>query len=192
MGHSAQFRPATCSGAPSSACRARLRMHPQGRFALCQALPAPEGRFSFPPFSWRHGDMSLTPVATTGSVVAMEDYPRTLRELESRFGTDRACRESLAQLRWPDGETCPACQATRGWWTGQGLWMYATCGQQMSVTAGTIFENTRTPLTVWFRSIWWVVSQKGEASALGPQRVLGLGSYRTAGRGSTRSGARWS
>ena len=58
--------------------------------------------------------------------------------------------------------------------------MCGTCGQQVSVTAGTIFQDTRSPLTVWFRAIWWVVSQKNGASALGLQRALGLGSYRTA------------
>lgn len=46
--------------------------------------------------------------------------------------------------------------------------------------AGTIFERTRTPLPLWFRAIWWVVTQKNGASALGLQRVLGLGSYETA------------
>ena len=58
--------------------------------------------------------------------------------------------------------------------------MCSACGHQVSVTAGTIFQDTRTPLTLWFRAIWWVVSQKNGASALGMQRVLGLGSYRTA------------
>jgi transposase-like protein len=48
------------------------------------------------------------------------------------------------------------------------------------VTAGTIFHDTRLPLAVWFRAIWWVTSQKTGASALGLQRVLGLSSYRTA------------
>ena len=56
----------------------------------------------------------------------------------------------------------------------RGLWTSA------SVIAGTIFQGTRTPVSVWFRAIWWVVSQKNGASALGLQRVLGLGSYRTA------------
>lgn len=50
----------------------------------------------------------------------------------------------------------------------------------MSVTAGTIFEGTRMPLTLWFRAIWHLTSQKGGASALGMQRVLGFGSYETA------------
>src|SRR3990170_6926343 len=110
----------------------------------------------------------------------MEDYPRTLRELESRFATEQACREYLARLRWPQGFTCLACRGTEAWSTGRRLWMCAACGHQVSVTAGTIFQDTRTPLTLWFRAIWWVVSQKNGASALGMQRVLGLGSYRTA------------
>lgn len=58
--------------------------------------------------------------------------------------------------------------------------MCDACGRQTSVTAGTIFHDTRLPLATWFRAIWWVVSQKNGASALGLQRVLGLGSYRTA------------
>jgi len=84
----------------------------------------------------------------------MEDYPRTLRELESRFATEQACREYLARLRWPQGFTCLACRGTEAWSTGRRLWMCAACGHQVSVTAGTIFQDTRTPLTLWFRAIW--------------------------------------
>ena len=62
----------------------------------------------------------------------------------------------------------------------RGLWECAGCGRQTSVTAGTIFQDTRTPLPVWFRAMWWVTSQKNGASALGLQRVLGLKSYETA------------
>lgn len=58
--------------------------------------------------------------------------------------------------------------------------MCVDCGRQTSVTAGTIFQGTRIPLQMWFRAIWWVVSQKNGASALGLQRILGFGSYRTA------------
>jgi transposase-like protein len=56
----------------------------------------------------------------------------------------------------------------------------ASCGRQSSATAGTIFQDTRTPLTVWFRAMWYVASQKTGTSALGLQHVLGLGSYETA------------
>lgn len=48
------------------------------------------------------------------------------------------------------------------------------------MTAGTIFEGTRKPLRMWFRAVWHVTSQKSGGSALGLQRVLGLGSYQTA------------
>ena len=110
----------------------------------------------------------------------MEEYPRTLQELEERFMTEEACCDYLARLRWGRGFVCPACDGTEAWATRRGLWMCTVCGHQASVMAGTIFEGTRTPLTLWFRAIWWVVSQKNGASALGLQRVLGLGSYRTA------------
>jgi transposase-like protein len=48
------------------------------------------------------------------------------------------------------------------------------------VTAGTIFQDTRTPLPTWFGAMWWVTNQKTGVSALGLQRALGLGSYKTA------------
>jgi transposase-like protein len=48
------------------------------------------------------------------------------------------------------------------------------------VIAGTVFQDTHKPLTMWFRMMWWVTSQKNGASALGLKRVLGLGSYQTA------------
>ena len=54
------------------------------------------------------------------------------------------------------------------------------CGHQTSVTAGTIFQDTRKPLTDWFRAMYWVTTQKNGASALGLQRVLELNSYKTA------------
>lgn len=110
----------------------------------------------------------------------MEEYPRTLLDLERRFATDEACREYLASLRWPQGFRCPACDATEAWVTARGHRMCTGCGRQVSVTAGTLFQGTRAPLTLWFRAIWWVTSQKNGASALGLQHVLGLGSYRTA------------
>jgi transposase-like protein len=54
------------------------------------------------------------------------------------------------------------------------------CGYDFTVTAGTLFADTHKPLRLWFEAIWYVTNQKLGASALGVQRVLGLGSYRTA------------
>ena len=110
----------------------------------------------------------------------MEDYPRTLMDFEQRFATDEACRDYLFRLRWPDGFVCARCQNRAAWSSNRDLWVCTACGYQASLTAGTIFQDTRKPLTLWFRAMWWVTSQKTGASALSLQRVLGLGSYRTA------------
>jgi transposase-like protein len=110
----------------------------------------------------------------------MEDYPRTLLELERRFATDQACRDYLIALRWPDGFVCPRCEGRKGWPMARGLWLCGSCRRQTSVTAGTIFQDTHTPLTLWFRAIWLVASQKNGVSAVSVQRTLGLKSYQTA------------
>jgi transposase-like protein len=109
-----------------------------------------------------------------------EDYPRTLLELERRFSTEQACREYLFDLRWPGGFRCPRCEAGKSWALQSGRVQCAGCGYQVSTTAGTVFQNTRTPLTVWFRAMWLLISQKNGVSAVALQRALGWGSYQTA------------
>jgi transposase-like protein len=110
----------------------------------------------------------------------MEDYPRNLREFEARFATEQACRDYLFQLRWPQGFRCPKCGSER-YWPVRSVWMQCRqCDHQTSVTAGTIFQDTRKPLADWFRAMYWLTSQKNGASAVGLQAVLGLGSYKTA------------
>ena len=110
----------------------------------------------------------------------VEEYPRNLTQLEAGFATEEACRAYLARLRWPEGFRCPHCGGGKSWPVRSVLLQCAACGCQTSVTAGTIFQDTRTPLPVWFRAMWWVTTQKNGASALGLQRVLGLKSYETA------------
>lgn len=105
---------------------------------------------------------------------------RTLAEFEQRFATESACRAYLARLRWPTGFCCPQCTTNGSWTTTRCLLMCRRCGYQASVTAGTIFHRTRLPLQDWFRAMWWMTGQKHQLSALGLQRLLGFGSYRTA------------
>jgi transposase-like protein len=54
------------------------------------------------------------------------------------------------------------------------------CSRRSSVTAGTILDRTRTPLTAWFAAAWYMTNQKLGVSALGLQRVLGFNSEQTA------------
>lgn len=110
----------------------------------------------------------------------MEEYPRTLMELEQRFASEDACRQYLYRLRWPEGFLCPHCGAKQAWPMTRGRWLCVACRYQAPVSAGTLFQDSHLPLTTWFRAMWYVTSQKTGVSALGLQRALGLGSYRTA------------
>jgi transposase-like protein len=110
----------------------------------------------------------------------MADYPQTVLEFNERFHDDAACRAYLESIRWPDGPRCPRCPQGKVWAMKPPFYRCAACGHDFTVTAGTLFADTHLPLQLWFQAMWYVVNQKSGASALGVQRVLGLGSYRTA------------
>jgi len=101
-------------------------------------------------------------------------------EFERRFASEEACRAYLVRLRWPEGVRCLRCQAVGVWPASRGRYHCATCGFQTTVLAGTIFQDTKQDLRLWFRAMWYVTNQKSGVSALGLQRTLGLGSYQTA------------
>jgi transposase-like protein len=110
----------------------------------------------------------------------VDEYPETILEFRERFATEQACRDYVAKLRWPQGFVCPLCHETKAWNMKRGTYWCATCRYQASLTAGTLFDSTHKPLRLWFEAMWYVVNQKSGVSALGVQRVLGLGSYHTA------------
>lgn len=109
-----------------------------------------------------------------------EDYPRTLMELERRFSDEETCTGYLAKLRWPTEWACPRCEGREAWLVRRNRWRCGRCRYEISVTAGTIFQDSHLSLRTWFRAMWYVTSQKNGISALGLQRALGLGSYKTA------------
>lgn len=109
-----------------------------------------------------------------------DDYPSNELEFGEEFSAEEECRASLERLRWPEGFICPRCGERRGWKTKRKQYLCGACLYPVSVTAGTIFQDTHKPLRLWFRAAWYVTGQKYGASALGLQRVLGLGSYLTA------------
>jgi len=103
------------------------------------------------------------------------DYPRTLQEFDEWFASEAACIEYLQRIRWVDGFRCPHCGGTSAWPTVRGQFRCVQCQRQTSITAGTVFEGTRKPLRTWFLAMWYMTNQKPGVSALGLQRVLGLG-----------------
>src|ERR1019366_7262293 len=82
---------------------------------------------------------------------------------------------------WPDGFVCGCCGVIgEPWIMARGVFRCKACHGNTSLTAGTVFQDTRKPLRTWFLAMWFTTSQKNGVSALGLQRVLGLGSYETA------------
>jgi transposase-like protein len=110
----------------------------------------------------------------------MEDYPQEIMDFETSFQTEKDCRDYLFRLRWPNGFECPRCNGDKAWPLRNALYQCSSCNHKISVIAGTIFHGTHKPLILWFRAIWWLTGQKNGASALGIQRIMGLGSYKTA------------
>src|SRR5665213_1889850 len=104
--------------------------------------------------------------------LASVHYPRSMGEFTAWFSTDADCRDYLEWLRWPQGFVCPGCAHAGGWRLADGRLMCAACGARTSPTAGTIFDRTRTPLTVWFTACWLLATQKDGISALSLQRSL--------------------
>ena len=108
-------------------------------------------------------------------------FPKDLPAFQRQFATETACQEYLAACRWPDGFICPRCQHPQGYrLTESRRWQCAACRYQVSLTAGTILHNTKTPLTVWFWAAYLTVTDKRGLSALLLQRQLGVRRYETA------------
>lgn len=107
-------------------------------------------------------------------------YPGSTGAFHAWFPTDADCLDYLEWLRWPDGFVCENCGHCGGWRLADGRFKCGGCGSRTSVTAGTIFDRTRTPLTVWFTAIWFFATAKNGISALSLKRVLEIGSYQTA------------
>src|SRR6266403_3459664 len=115
----------------------------------------------------------------------------TLDEIQQRFGTDEKARHYLDEIRWPNGVVCPHCKNAdqkRIWEIKAndtakirpGLYQCAECKKQFTVTVGTIFEDSHIPLRKWLVAWYLLCSSKKGISSLQIQRMLGLGSYRTA------------
>ena len=115
----------------------------------------------------------------------------TLLTLASRFDTEDKARAYLEAIQWPDGPICPHCgnaKEGRIWRLAAnpakkirpGLLRCADCKKQFTVTVGTIFEDSHIPLSKWLTAWYLLNASKKGISALQIQRMLKIGSYRTA------------
>lgn len=90
----------------------------------------------------------------------MEEYPRTVQEFEEKFASEQACIDYLFRIRWPEGFRCPRCGHEKFWALKRGLYRCTSCDLPTSITAGTIFQDTRKPLKLWLQAIWYITNQK--------------------------------
>jgi transposase-like protein len=92
----------------------------------------------------------------------------------NQFPNEAACRSYLMQIRWPDGPICPRCDGRQFRAMTRPLVRCRACNHHLSVLAGTVFQDSKIPLRMWFQAIWWFTNQKSGISATGLQRALGL------------------
>ena len=107
-----------------------------------------------------------------------------MAEFLNRYGSEAQCEAALEAMRWPDGFRCPACGHeghTLFYRDGLKYWQCRACHSQTTLTAGTIFQATKLPLTSWFLAMHLLSQAKNHVSALELMRHLGV-CYRTAWR----------
>lgn len=103
-----------------------------------------------------------------------------LLQLMDQFHSEEACRDALANLRWPKGVTCPRCEGDRHAYDSERfVWDCYSCGYQFSAMSGTIFHDTKLPLRKWFLATLLMCESKKGISAMQIKRTLGI-SYKTA------------
>lgn len=113
-------------------------------------------------------------------IESMEKQTDYLTDFDKNFSSEKQCLDYLFGLRWLNGYNCPRCYHDQYWQIGEKKYKCRKCGYQTTVTAGTIFQDSHVPLTVWLRAIWLACHETGVTNAKVLQQQLELGSYRTA------------
>src|ERR1700691_3173147 len=107
----------------------------------------------------------------------------SVREFFERFPTEDACLEHLMELRYGRRHPCDKCLhlSTFHRLAGRPAYKCAHCGANIHPMAKTIFQDTRTPLRMWFYAIYLFVTTRHGVSGKELQRQLGV-TYKTAYR----------
>ncbi|HUZ08424.1 MAG TPA: IS1595 family transposase, partial [Candidatus Paceibacterota bacterium] len=101
-------------------------------------------------------------------------FPTSLKEFREQFSEEAACFEYRGQSRWPAGFVCPRCAGRKYWVKARRLVCECSeCGQQTSVTAGTILHRTHFSLREWFWAAYLVATHTPGMSGTQLQRQMG-------------------
>ena len=107
----------------------------------------------------------------------------SVRDFFKRFPDDEACLNHIWQVRFGDRHECRKCgkESTFHRLSDRRAWSCANCGDHVYPTAGTVFQDTRTPLQIWFYAIYLFVTTRHGVSGKELQRAIGT-TYKTAYR----------
>jgi transposase-like protein len=112
--------------------------------------------------------------------VIMEDFPKSEIEFDQRFLDPSACYQYLFTMKWPQGFRCFKCNHQHYWVSKKHIYICQRCQHNHSLTAGTIMDSSKKPITYWFKAMWWFTTRKSGINAVNLKELLGLGSYTTA------------
>jgi hypothetical protein len=103
----------------------------------------------------------------------------SMHQFMELYGTQDKCEAAVISWRWPGCYVCPSCGEAGVDFSAfrRGSLLYRQCSAchfQCSVIAGTIFEATKLPLTVWFLAMHLLTQAKTNMSMLELSRHLGV------------------
>jgi transposase-like protein len=102
--------------------------------------------------------------------------------------TDQDCYDYLEEKRWPSGPVCPRCGATEPYRIERHsvsknlvrkLYSCRRCRKQFTATLGTIFQDSKVPLSKWFVAIDMMCTDDRGLSAHQIHREMGV-TYKSA------------
>jgi transposase-like protein len=111
----------------------------------------------------------------------MQKY--TIRDFDKQFPNDEACFEWLREFLYPAGIECKNCGEVTKHHRMKNRMSFSCdrCGHHEHPMAGTIFQDTRTPLKSWFYAVYLMAQSRCGISAKHLERELGV-TYKTAWR----------
>lgn len=98
----------------------------------------------------------------------------SLLEFQDRFSTEKACRDHLISMRWPEGFICECGSKEHCYSPNREEFHCYRCDGVTSPTAGTLFHRSKVPLRKWFWAIFLVATSKKGVPALYLKRELKL------------------
>jgi hypothetical protein len=125
--------------------------------------------------------MKMYPRVIGGTHMAKGYTERSLLDFQNEFSDEEACVQHLRKIRWPEGFECPRCGHRDAWFVStRNILDCKSCRAKVSLTAGTIFHKTRTPLLKWYWLIYHMAMDKVGVSIAEMQRLLQITDYKTA------------